>query len=66
MSSTNKIRPLGDITDDLEPLIEEMVYRHDMQWGEVLGIVHSYLMIHCPEAREEYIKGGHPKYYYGA
>lgn len=61
-----KIRPLGDITSDLEPLIEEMIYKHDMQWGEVLSIIHGYLMVHCPNAREKYIEGGHPKYYYGA
>jgi len=63
--SKKKLRPLGDITLDMEPLIQEMVTGHEMQWGEVLALVHAYLMIHCPDAREEYSDGGHPEYFYG-
>ena len=60
-----KLRPLGDITLDMEPLIQEMVTGHEMQVGEVLALVHAYLMIHCPDAREEYDDGSHPVFYYG-
>lgn len=60
------MRKMGDITFDLEEIIQELVYKHDLQWGEILSLVHGYLMVHCPDAREEYEDGSHPKYYYGA
>lgn len=61
-----KIRPLGAVMLDLEPLIEELIYEHDLQWSDVLGLVYAYLMAHCPSARETYIDdGSHPQYYYG-
>ena len=61
-----ELRPLGDITGDLEPLILEMVEQHDMQFGEILNLVYGYLSVHCPGAREEYESGGSPTFYYGA
>lgn len=63
--STSKLRRLGDVTLDLEKVLQEMVYDHDLQWGEILGLTKTYLEIHCPEAQEEYEEGGHPEYYYG-
>lgn len=65
MSKDKVIRPLGDILLDLEPLILEMVEKHDLQWGDILNLIYGYLEVHCPGAREEYIKGGHPRFYYG-
>jgi hypothetical protein len=61
----SKIRPLGDITHDLEKTLQEMVERHDLQWGEILNIVRGYLEVHCPEAQEEYLDGSNPVFYYG-
>lgn len=60
-----KLRKLGDITSDLEPLLLEMVVVHEMQFHEILGIIHSYLEVHCPEAKEKYLTGGSPIYFYG-
>lgn len=60
-----KLRPIGEITSDLEPLILELVEGHDLQWGEILSLMHGYLQVHCPGAREEYDEGGHPEFYYG-
>lgn len=60
-----KARPMGDIMLDLENLVTEMVETHDLQWGDILSLVHGYLMVHNPGAREEYVEGGHPVYYYG-
>lgn len=60
-----KVRKLGEITADMEDLILEMVEVHDMQWGEILTLIHGYLQVHCPGAQEKYIKGGSPVYYYG-
>jgi hypothetical protein len=60
-----KLRKLGQITGDLENLILELVVDHDCQWGEVLGIVKTYMEIHCPDAQEHYTDGTRPVYYYG-
>ena len=60
-----RIRPLGDITADIEPLIEEMCVAHDLQHGEVMALIHIHLTIHHPASREEYTSGGHPEFYYG-
>lgn len=60
-----KLRKLGDITLDLEPLLSEMAVDHEMQIGEIMAVIHAHLIIHHPGAREEYDAGGHPIYYYG-
>lgn len=59
------MRKLGDITLDLEPLLQEMAHDHELQWGEILNIVRGYLEIHCPDSQEEYDDGGNPVFYYG-
>lgn len=59
------IRPLGDITLDLEPLINEMVNDHELQKGEILALINVYLDIHHPECIEKYVEGGQPVFYYG-
>ena len=61
-----KLRPLGEITSDLEPLLLELVDGHGCQWGEILNLVRGYLEIHCPEAQEKYNAGGSPVFFYGA
>lgn len=62
---TKKLRKLGDIMLDLEPLIEEMAIGHDLQWFEILNLIHGYLQSHYPEQQEEYLDGTHPIFYYG-
>lgn len=61
----NKLRPLGEITNDMEKLLLEMTEAHKMQFGEILGIIYTYLTVHCPNAREKYKVGGYPIFYYG-
>jgi hypothetical protein len=61
----SKLRPLGDITQDLEPLLFEMSLDHDLQHGEVVALVLSWLRIHVPGQREEYVAGGNPECYCG-
>jgi hypothetical protein len=63
-SKRKRVRPLGRVTADLEPLLLEMV-DHDLQHGEILNLIRGYLEIHCPGAREEYTDGGSPEFYYG-
>lgn len=61
-----QLRPMGGITLDMEKLLVEMTEDHDLQWGEVLGLVHTWLQIHAPQAQEEYTDGSEsPIYYYG-
>lgn len=60
-----KIRPLGDITFDLEDVITEMIEDHELQHGEVMAIVLNYMKVHFPESQEEYEDGTSPVYYYG-
>ena len=63
---SKKIRRVGDITGDLEPLLLELVGDHDLQHHEVLGIIKAYLDCHCPYAIETYDEdGSHPVFYYG-
>lgn len=61
-----KLRPLGQITGDMEPLLLEMACQHDMQYHEILGLIHAYLLAHYPEGREVYTAdGSYGTYYYG-
>jgi hypothetical protein len=60
-----KIRPLGDVLLEVEPLLLEMVHEHDLQWGDILNLVRGYLEVHCPNAQEKYNAGGNPKFFYG-
>lgn len=59
------MRKLGDITLDLEPLIQEMVIEHDMQCGEILNLIYGYIMIHWSYCIEKYHDGTNPMFYYG-
>lgn len=62
----NKLRPLGQITDDLEPLICELIDQHKLQMHEVLALIHGYIQCHFPEAIEIYEDdGSNPVFRYG-
>lgn len=64
--SKKRIRPLGDILLELEATLDEMVDSHDLQFGDILGLVYAHLLTHRPDAREEYVADdSHPEYYYG-
>lgn len=62
-----KLRPLGDVTQDLEPLLFEMSLDHQLQHGEVIALVLSWLRIHVPNQQEVYVKdSSSPVCYCGA
>lgn len=63
--SEGKIRPMGEITSDLEHLLEEMTDEHDLQFGEILSLVYNWLVVHRPDSREIYLDNTNPVYYYG-
>lgn len=61
-----KLRKLGDVLLDIEPLLLELSEEHGLQWGDVLSLVHVYLSTHFPGGREEYEDGTHPEFFYGS
>ena len=60
-----KLRPIGDVTQDLEPLYQEMAWDHKLQHHEMLGIQYAYLRSHLEDAMERYVDGTLPVYFYG-
>ena len=61
-----KLRPVGKITSELEPLLFELALDHDLQHGEILALIHAWLMIHVHSQEETYTEDGtKPIYYYG-
>ncbi len=56
-----KIRPLGKIMLDLEPLLFEMVETHEMQLQEVFAQIYYWASVHYPDAIPEYLDGSAPK-----
>lgn len=60
------MKRMGDLLSDLELVLEKIIDEHDLQHGEVLNLVHGWLMVHRPAAREEYLDGSHPILYYGS
>lgn len=59
-----RIRKIGDVMLDMEPLLLEMV-DSELQLGEILALVKAYVEIHARESIEEYEDGTSPVYYYG-
>lgn len=61
-------RKMGDTMLDLEKVLQEMTDpdKHDLQWYEVLTLVHGWLQVHAPHAQEKYISdNSSPIFYYG-
>jgi hypothetical protein len=58
------MRKMGDILLDLEVILDELVDSQDLQFGDILNLVYGHLVIHRPDAREEYTAGGHPEFRY--
>lgn len=61
-----RIRPVGQVLLDMEPLLFELCEKHELQRGEVLALIHTWITIHYPGAIEEYVDGGSPVFYYGS
>lgn len=60
-----KLRKMGDILLDLEPLLFEM-QDHGMQMGDVLSLVQSWILVHAPDMVEVYVEDeSSPFFYYG-
>lgn len=57
-----KLRPLGKITADLEPLYFEMLIDHKMQRHEVIGLFLQWAETHML-GLETYTDGSNPVFY---
>jgi hypothetical protein len=53
-----KLRPLGQVTADMELLLQEMTDAHELQYGEIIALIFSWLEIHAPHAKEVYTEDG--------
>lgn len=53
-----RLRPLGDITDDMELLLFEMTEGHKLQKQEILAIINSWIDAHAPHAIPIYEEDG--------
>jgi hypothetical protein len=60
-----KLRPLGEIQLDLEPLFYEMVHDHGLQKGDLSALVNQWVDTHYPQAIETYFDDTTPIYFYG-
>lgn len=68
LSRKKKLRPLGAITSDLEPLYFEMILEHGMQDHEIIAHFLGWRQTHVlltRESLETYEDGTHPILYYG-
>lgn len=64
MKKRKKLRPAGDIMLDMEKLLFELHIDHDLQHGEVLGLINQWQKIHVPGQIETYDSdGSHPVLY---
>lgn len=52
------MRPLGQITDDLEPLLYEILEDHELQRYEVVALINDFIKVHYPDALENPTEGG--------
>jgi len=56
---------IGELLLDLESILDEMVDVHGLQTGDIMALVYSHLVVHRPDAFEEYEDGSKPIHYYG-
>lgn len=61
-----KLRKVGDVLLDMEPLLYELTVDHELQLGELLHLINSWVQIHSPGAIEQYMDGSNPILHYGA
>lgn len=54
------LRALGDVTNDLELIMFELVHEHKLQAHEVIGIIYMWIQVHYPDALEVYEDGTNP------
>ncbi len=64
-TQTKKLKPLGDLLIQLEPLLDKLVIDHALQKGDVLALISMHLDVHNPDCKEIYLDDTNPIFYYG-
>lgn len=59
------MRTAGEILLQMEPLLEELVDKQELQYSDVLYLILGWLDVHRPNAKEQYLDGTTPEFYYG-
>lgn len=60
------LRPLGQILLEIEPRLIEAMEGHDLQHGDMYGILEKYLNLHMPGYKEVFTEDRtSPVLYYG-
>ncbi len=65
MIKKKKLRPLGNITEALEPLWYELLLDHKLQRHEVIGLFLGWAEAHVADSIEPYVDGKKPILFYG-
>jgi hypothetical protein len=60
-----KLRKMGDILLDMEPLLDELVDVHEIQRGDLLALIFHQVTMHNPSCVEEFADGTSPVWFYG-
>jgi len=60
-----KLRKLGDVLLDMEPLLDELADIHELQRGDILSLIFHQVTMHNPDCIEEFADGSRPLYFYG-
>lgn len=60
-----KLRKAGDVLLDMEPLLNELADKHELQLGDILALVKHQLEMHNPDCVEEFLDGSKPVFFYG-
>lgn len=60
-----KLRKLGNVLLDLEPILDELAEKHELQMGDILALVMRHLEMHNPGCVEEFMDGSKPVFFYG-
>lgn len=60
-----KMRKLGVVLLDLEPLLDEMAEQHELQLSDILALIKMHLEVHNPGCIEEFLDGTKPLFFYG-
>lgn len=60
-----KLRKLGKVLLDMEPLLDELAEDHDLQMGDIVALIMRHLEMHNPDCVEEFMDGSKPVFFYG-
>lgn len=66
-SRKKKLRPMGDILLEMEPLYRELMLGHKLQYSDLYGVMRQYDKTHGMDETclEHYTDGTVPIFFYG-